>query len=641
MSNRIQQLSSLLANQIAAGEVVERPASVVKELVENAIDAGAKQIDIEIEQGGLRLIKVRDNGSGIHEEDLPLALKSHATSKIKTTDDLANINTLGFRGEALASIGSVSRLSLCSAKAHASGFQITTEGENLSAPEPHAHPEGTTVEVRDLFFNTPARRKFLRTEKTEFDHIDELIKRMALISFGVGFSLKHNHKLIRDYPRALSEHTTVKRLQNLCGETFVEHALNIEAEGAGMRLSGWIALPTFLRSQPDLQYFYVNGRMVRDKVVLHAIKEAYQDLLYRDRHPAYVLFLEIPANQVDVNVHPTKSEVRFRESRLIHDFILRALQDALANVCANETSSLNHKIARPTQPIPIESEGETNKYAEKQEEKEEKEEQKYPVKNSLSMPYAYPHQQVKVIPKEIGPSKKPAACYSETIAFSREVPAKGERQAELALYQTLHGKDTCSQKQGPTLGFALAQLQYIYILAENEQGLVIVDTHAAHERILYEKMKQAMREKKLEVQTLLVPIIIHLSERETDLVESHTLFFHEFGFEVVRMGKESIAIRSVPQLLSLGPIPQLIRDIIADLLQHEKSSRVQEHIQQLLGTLACHSAIRAKRKMTIEEMNALLREMETTHHSGQCNHGRPTCVKLDLNEIDKLFLRGR
>lgn len=615
MTDRIQQLSPLLANQIAAGEVVERPASVVKELVENALDAEATQIDIEIEQGGLRIIRVRDDGVGIHRDDLSLALQSHATSKIKTTEDLTHILTLGFRGEALASIGAVARLSLSSAKARTSGWRIGVAGDALQPLEPHAHPQGTTVEVRDLFFNTPARRKFLRSEKTEFEHIDELIKRIALANFKVGFTLKHNQRLIRHYPRAQSSQTATQRLITLCGAPFVDHALAIEAFGANLRLTGWIALPTFLRSQPDLQYFYVNGRMVRDKLVLHAIKEAYHDVLYRDRHPAYVLFLEIPPTYVDVNVHPTKNEVRFREGRNVHDFIMRAVLDALTHEKEMPLSSSEVQVEEPI--------------------KAQLGEQPKLQMLSTKLDTA-PQSSIRKPNLPSAEQQVKRSHHSAAQEFSK--PAK--MQAQLALYQSLH-EVTFPEKAIAPLGYAIGQLQYVYILAQNEQGLVIVDMHAAHERVLYEEMKSALATNQLAVQTLLVPLTLALSERETDLAEEHTNFFNTLGFQIERLGQENIVIRTVPQLLSAGPIEQLVRDIIADLVQHNQSTRVQENIHRLLGTLACHSAVRAKRKLSLEEMNALLRTMETTAHSGQCNHGRPTTLQLSLADIDKLFLRGR
>lgn len=585
---RIQKLSPLLANQIAAGEVVERPASVVKELVENSLDAGATQIDIDIEQGGARLIRVRDNGSGIHEEDLPLALSRHATSKILNTEDLAKIMTLGFRGEALASIGSVSRLTVTSALAREAGRQVAVEGDIASEVKPAAHPQGTTVEVCDLFYNTPARRKFMRSEKTEFDHIDELVKRIALSSFDAGFTLKHNQKLVRQYFPAKSSQQNTERLTALCGKEFAEHALHIEAEGAAMRISGWIAQPTFSRSQADLQYFYVNGRIVRDKLVMHALRQAYQDVLYRDRYPAYVLFLDVPANLVDVNVHPTKHEVRFREGRVVHDFVFRSAHNALT-------------CDRPGMEC-----GESN----------------------------YHHEPIST------PAARPAV-----IPFS--APPKPERVAEqMSLYRTLTtAAEPVAQEPVsvtmPPLGYAIGQLLGIYIFAQKENKLVIVDMHAAHERVLYEKMKTAWQAQQITAQKLLVPLTINLSEREADQVENALEIFQQLGFMVARISNETIAIREVPQLLAHGPIDQLIRDVVADLLEHGSSTRVDEYINHLLGTLACHTAVRANHQLTIPEMNALLRQMETTDHAGQCNHGRPTCVELTLQELDKLFMRGK
>lgn len=598
MNQRIQKLTPLIANQIAAGEVIERPASIVKELIENSLDAGATQIDIEIEQGGVKLIRIRDNGHGIHQDDLKLAIDRHATSKIKSTGDLTQIATLGFRGEALASIGSVSRLSLISAYLANAGFKLIAQAGTVEEMMPAAHPQGTTVEVRDLFFNTPARRKFLRSEKTEFDHIDELVKRMALSVFSVGFTLKHNQRLVRQYLPS-SHAKSVERLSALCGPAFVEHAVFVESEGAGMQLQGWISMPTFSRSQSDLQYFYVNGRLVRDKSMHHAIKEAYHDVLYRDRYPAFILFLSISPMQVDVNVHPSKHEVRFREARTVHDFIFRSIHDALASL-------------RPS------------------------------VNNAM-------HD----MPEEKNPTNPPTLTTEKTF-FQQQpdfnfVATQPAIKEQLMLYRNLHEEktdETCLPKQAvqaiaQPLGFALAQLQGVYILAENDQGLVLVDMHAAHERIMYEGMKEALAKQHVPIQMLLVPMTVHFSEREAEILEHHLDLFSDFGFSIERMGKETIVVREVPQLLADGPIEQLIRDIAADLIAHEKSSRIQVDIYKLLGTLACHAAVRANRQLTIPEMNALLRNMEKTDHSAQCNHGRPTYVQLSMNDLDKLFLRGR
>ncbi len=580
---RIQKLNTTLANQIAAGEVIERPASVVKELVENSLDAGATKIELDIDEGGARLIRVRDNGMGIHAEDLALALHRHATSKIKNLDDLQQIATLGFRGEALASISSVSRLTLSSAIAGESGWQVTTNDTDTS-PQliPCAHTSGTTIEVRDLFFNTPARKKFLRTEKTEFEHIDELIKRMALSRFPISFTLKHNQKLVRQYRRANSENECLQRVEALCGAAFVENALKIEAHANDLKLSGWIASPVFSRAQPDLQYFYVNGRMIRDKLVNHAVRQAYHDVMYGDRYPAFVLFLEILPQYVDVNVHPTKHEVRFRESRLVHDFIYHCLHDALAS-------------ERPTtSSVPAVS-----------------------LEKSERVFATHPHQ--------------------------HHMPLNVREQ--MVVYNQLGEDSVPSTKIAdaviPPLGFALAQLKNIYILAENAEGLVIVDMHAAHERVLYEKLKHALAEQTLVSQPLLIPLTIHLSERETNYIEENQALFQKLGVGIDRMSLTTMVVRSVPDLLRDSDIDQLIRDMAADWIENQKSTRMDDAVHQLLGTITCHAAVRAHRKLTLPEMNALLRSMENTEHSGQCNHGRPTVMTFSMNELDKLFLRGR
>lgn len=586
---RIEKLSSLLANQIAAGEVVERPASVVKELVENSLDAGADKIDLEIEQGGASLIRVRDNGVGIHPEDLLLALNRHATSKIKNRDDLEQIMTLGFRGEALASISSVSRLMLASAMENQTGLKIIANGTE-AAPElsPAAHPLGTTIEVRDLFFNTPARKKFLRTEKTEFEHIDELIKRIALSCYSVGFTLKHNQKLIRHYRAAHSDAEREQRVASLCGTAFVEQAVKIETEAAGLKLFGWIALPTFSRAQADLQYFYVNGRMVRDKLVNHAVRQAYQDVLYGNRHPAFVLFLEIAPQQVDVNVHPTKHEVRFRESRLVHDFIYRRLHEVLANVRPGVSVTAPQPTTTPTHYFPT---------------------------TQHSMPLKVQEQM---------------AVYRQ---LHEPLPVVETKQ-NIAVCDHVH-------TDVPSLGFALAQLRNIYILAENADGLILVDMHAAHERVLYEQLKKNVAERKLVAQPLLVPLTIHLSEREANAIEQQQDIFSHLAMRVERVSQETVVVREVPDLLRDTALEQLVRDIAADLIAEGKSNRIDETMNELLGTMACHAAVRAQRKLTLPEMNALLRAMENTEHSGSCNHGRPTWTKLSLPDLDKLFLRGR
>jgi DNA mismatch repair protein MutL len=595
--SRIQMLTPLLANQISAGEVVERPASVVKELIENSLDAGATRIDLDIEMGGIRLIRVRDNGVGIHSDDLGLALHRHTTSKIQSLDDLEQVMTLGFRGEALASVSAVSRLTLSSATGDDTGWQVQTQGVDQH-PEvsPTAHPQGTTVEVRDLFFNTPARKKFLRTDKTEFEHIDEVVKRIALGSFGVDFTLNHNQKVIRQYRAAKTNLECEQRIASLCGAAFIDHALKIENEITDLKLSGWIVQPTFSRAQADLQYFFVNGRIIRDKLVNHAVKLAYQDVLYGGRYPAFVLFLEIPPQQVDVNVHPTKHEVRFRESRLVHDFIFRSVKDALASVQTQH------------QPTP-----------------------------SIISKHEY---QEMVAPPKV-----------EQSHFSyRAEPQASQIKEQMKIYHQLHSDcdhaeslasvPVKEQAEFP-LGFALAQLRNIYILAENSQGLLLVDMHAAHERVLYEQFKKQFAAQHFSVQPLLIPMTVRLSEREVNKCEEFIDDFQRVGIHVQRLSQDAVVVRDVPYVLRDCDIEQLIRDIVADLIQHEQSSRVDDMIEHSLGTMACHAAVRAQRKMTIQEMNALLRSMENTSHSDQCNHGRPTWLQLSLTDLDKLFLRGR
>ncbi len=602
--SRIQKLSGILANQISAGEVVERPASVVKELVENSLDAGATKIDLDIDQGGMRLIRVRDNGSGVHPDDLVLALSRHTTSKIKELNDLEKINTLGFRGEALASISSVSRLALISAVANNTGWQVQGEGiEQELQSSPAAHPQGTTIEVRDLFFNTPARKKFLRTEKTEFEHIDELIKRMALSSFDVNFTLKHNQKLVRQYRAAHSEVEREQRVSSLCGQGFMDNVLKIESEMPGLKLSGWVALPTFSRAHADLQYFYVNGRIVRDKLVNHAVRQAYQDVLYGNRHPAFVLFLDIEPQQVDVNVHPTKHEVRFRESRLVHDFIFHSIQDALAHIRPGQCG-----IAPPAVNL---------------------------VTGEITIPAEQPRH------------THPEKSFSSYIPEQRTLPFKVREQ--MAAYQHLHAplvaENLIQQEQAdtiiPPLGFALAQLRNIFILAENAEGLVLIDMHAAHERVLYEQLKKNFSERRLISQPLLVPLTVKLSEREMNILDGHEQAFQQMGLRIERMGQETLVIREVPDVLRDSNLEQLLRDIASDLIENEKSTRIDERIDHCLATMSCHAAVRAQRKLTIPEMNALLRSMENTKHSGQCNHGRPTWTQFSIAELDRLFLRGQ
>ncbi len=590
----IQILPARLVNQIAAGEVIERPASVVKELLENSLDAGAGRIEIDIEQGGRQRIRVRDDGAGIAHEELSLALARHATSKIASLEDLERIRSLGFRGEALPSIASVSRLRL-SSRAHgaAAGWSVQGDGaDEVLAPEPAAHPHGTTVDVQDLFFNTPARRKFLRTEATEFGHIDNVVRRMALGCFPVALKLQHNQRVVLHLPAARTRPQQERRVADLCGKAFMEQAVYVEHAAAGLALHGWVALPTFSRSQPDLQYFYVNGRMVRDKLVTHALRQAYQDVLFHGRHPAYVLFLELDPATVDVNAHPAKHEVRFRDSRLVHDYLFRTLHEALGGVRPSA-----QQAPQPAVPLPGRQECAT---------------------------VATPAQ-----------TRMPLAVQEQVRRYAALHPA-GPVPAEAAAPPA-----TQAGEAGFPLGFALAQLHGIYILAQNAQGLVLVDMHAAHERITYELLKQAQAGEGIRRQPLLVPLTLEVSAREAGLCEARQDWFAGLGLEVDRIGPERVVVRAVPALLHEADIGALVRDVLSDLLEHGSSRRIEEHINALLSTLACHGSVRANRRLGIEEMNALLREMERTERSGQCNHGRPTWVQFPLADLDRLFARGR
>ena len=595
---QIRQLSQDLVNQIAAGEVIERPASAVKEFIENSLDAGATRIEIDIEDGGARLIRVRDDGSGIAPEELSLAVAPHATSKIATLEDLERVRTLGFRGEALPSIASISRFALTSRREGAdAAWRIEIEGGRTSPARPAQHPPGTTVEVRDIFHNVPARRKFLRAERTEFSHIDELVKAIALARPRVEFRLSHNSKPVRLLRPADSEATLAARIGEVLGEEFPAQSLRIEHAGAGLRLSGWVGLPTASRSQADQQYFYVNGRLVRDRIVTHAVRQAYADVLFHGRHPAYVLFLELPPETVDVNVHPAKSEVRFRESRLVHDFLYRTLNEALAQTRAG---------AEPSAPMAHST----------------------PIASGV----AWRGQ------SGLGLGvREPLAEYAALLGGSAMGIVDFSKNAQSAIVDS--AADGSSDV--PPLGFALAQLAGIYVLAENTQGLVLVDMHAAHERITYEKLKTAQACDGIRAQLLLVPLTLAVSEREAACAEEHAAALVELGFDIVRSGPQSITVKRYPGLLEGADIGGLVRDVIGDLLTHGSTRRLEESRNAVLSTMACHGSVRANRRLTLPEMNALLREMEATERSGQCNHGRPTWLQMSVVELDRMFMRGR
>ena len=606
----IRILEPRLANQIAAGEVVERPASVVKEAVENSLDADATRIEIDVESGGTRLIRIRDDGTGIDGDDLVLALARHATSKIDSIEDLEAVQSLGFRGEALASIASVSRLTL-TANTEASsvqGQQAFCEGRNMSvAVKPAPHPRGTTLEVRDLFYNTPARRKFLRTEKTEFGHLHEVVKRQALSRPEVTFVLRHNGKQTLQLNAAVSEAELRRRVATVCGTDFAEHAVVIERQAGPMRLWGWVAEPTFSRSQADLQYFFVNGRVIRDKLVSHAIRQAYRDVLFHGRHPAFVLFLELDAAGVDVNVHPTKHEVRFRDSRSVHDFLFGTLSRALADV-------------RPGQPTPTEPATGSEERAFQ------------PGMNLASGGSPTLLGQGDQILSAVGASSH---------RFDGGSSGQMSRWREPALSRVPQPEFAQEPAEIPPLGFAVAQLHGIYILAENQHGLVLVDMHAAHERITYERLKQARDGSGITRQPLLVPLTLAVSSREAAIAEEQSGELASLGLLIEATGEESIVCRELPAALKDVDAEALVRDVLGDLLEFGTSDRIASSLDELLSTLACHTSVRANRRLTLPEMNALLRDMEETERSGQCNHGRPTWVQLGMSELDKLFLRGR
>ncbi|MGR9088056.1 MAG: DNA mismatch repair endonuclease MutL [Gammaproteobacteria bacterium] len=597
---RIQQLSSQLINQIAAGEVVERPSSVVKELVENSFDAGACRIIIEIEQGGSRLIRIRDNGCGIMKDDLPLALSRHATSKIATLQDLENVVSMGFRGEALPSISSVSRLTLISRTADADcAWKVSSDGSDVRHdPEPDPHPQGTTVDVRDLFHNTPARRKFLKTEKTEFAHIETLIQRMALSRFDIEFKLYHNQKEILNLKPAVNDTERECRIASICGPAFIDNCVKVDFEASDMRLSGWVGLPTFSRSQQDMQFFYVNRRLIKDKLVSHAVKQAYQDVLYHGRHPVFVLYLELNPALVDVNAHPAKLEVRFREGRTVHDFLFSALHRSLADP---------KPVPEAVGPI-----GTGDSAAGEQASPRENFQPRYDHR---------PQQQAAL----------PLAVQEDIRAYAK-------------LYAQPAAESTSAEKQVrdlPPLGFAVAHLHNIYILSETRNGIILVDTHAAHERISYERLKQQYRQGKVPSQPLLLPMTIRVSAAEADRAEQEHDYFDALGLELNRSGPETLVVRSVPVLLAGADVDQLLRDVLADIVEHGMSRRIEEQTNRVLATMACHGAVRAHRRLSLDEMNALLRDIEQTERSGQCNHGRPTWIELSTRDLDQFFLRGR
>jgi len=625
--SHIRQLPQELVNQIAAGEVIERPASVVKELVENSLDAGARRIEIDIEDGGARLIRVRDDGAGIASEELPLAVSPHATSKIASLEDLERVLTLGFRGEALPSIASVSRFALVSRarEADAAG-RIEIEGGKTSPVRPAQHPTGTTIEVRDLFHNVPARRKFLRAERTEFGHIDELVKSLALARPDIEFRLTHNGKPSRVLRPADSVAALSARLAEVLGEEFPAQSLVIDHAAAGLRLHGWVGLPTASRSQADQQYFHVNGRLVRDRIVTHAVRQAYADVLFHGRHPAYVLFLELDPVIVDVNVHPAKSEVRFRESRLVHDFLYRTLNDALAETRAGSVGV--HAQGGLDKSSPYNSSADVSNHSRGA--------------SDAGVGARF------IAPDFAGQTSLGLGVREPRMDYLAMLAGDAEKRrivdfAQIAASSSTANASSLPQENAevPPLGYALAQLAGIYVLAENANGLILVDMHAAHERITYEKLKGAQACDGIRAQLLLVPLTLAVSAREAAAVEEHPDQLAALGFEIVRSGLQSVTIKRYPGLLDCADVGGLVRDVLADLVAHGSSRRLEEAHNDILSTMACHGSVRANRRLSLPEMNALLREMEATERSGQCNHGRPTWVQLSITDLDKMFLRGR
>lgn len=596
----IQPLPDQLISQIAAGEVVERPSAVVKELLENALDAGATSITVRLEQGGVKRIAITDNGRGIAPEQLPLALARHATSKIASLDDLENVATLGFRGEALASIAAVAQLTLSSRTADAAhAWEIT--GSHTAAATPSSGAQGTTVDVQDLYFNTPARRKFLKSEQTEFGHCAEVVRRIALSRPDVAFSLTHNGKTVDHWNTSEIE----KRSAHILGSEFANARLALDEAAGPLRLHGYAGLPTASKARADAQYFYVNGRFVRDKLLTHAVRAAYQDVLHGDRYPSYVLALDLDPALVDVNVHPSKIEVRFRDSRAVHQFVFHAVSRALAQTSATAAGSA---------PAP------------------------FTPSTPTAMPWIREQQQTNFAAQFAS-----APGVGQTIAHYGALFAEsGANDAPPSVFQT--SINSAAQALPPDefpLGFALAQLHGVYVLAQNTKGLVLVDMHAAHERILYEQLKNALDADAMQVQPMLIPLTFYADAIEVGTAEENQDILHALGFDIAALSPTTLAVRAVPALLKNADAQTLARDVLRDVREFGGSRVLLERRNELLGTLACHTAVRANRALTVPEMNALLRQMEATERADQCNHGRPTWVQMALGDLDRLFMRGQ
>jgi len=581
----IRPLPETLISQIAAGEVVDRPASVLKELLENSLDAGATDIGVALVEGGIKQIRVVDNGSGIAKDDLPMAFARHATSKIASLEDLEQVRSLGFRGEALASVASVARVALASRAAGAAhAFAIGAEAGSIGATEPAAHPPGTAVEVNDLYYNTPARRKFLKSDATEFAHCEEVFTRAALSRPDVGLTLRHNGRVVA----RLAPADAAKRIEAALGAEFAQSMRPVAANSV-LKLSGFAGSPAYTRASRDAQFVYVNGRFVRDKLLSHALREAYRDVLHGERHPAYVLFLEIDPRGVDVNVHPAKIEIRFRDPRAVHQFVFHAVSKSLAGTAAETPAAVASPLAAGRSIRP----------------------------------------RADQVPLGLA---QPVASYAAMFADRGSA-------ADLALPSAT--LEDPSAPDAPPLGFALAQLHGVYILAQNQQGLVLVDMHAAHERILYERLKGALDSRAMNTQKLLIPSTFHADRVDVATVEEHGPTLNQLGFDVTAISPFALAVRAVPAMLAEADVAELARAVLRDIREYGASRVLTERRDELLGTMACHGAVRAHRALTILEMNALLREMEETERSGQCNHGRPTWFQMSLADLDKLFMRGR
>jgi DNA mismatch repair protein MutL len=608
----IARLPDLLISQIAAGEVVERPASVLKELLENSLDAGSKAIQVHLEEGGVKLIRVTDDGCGIAKEELALALTRHATSKIASLDDLERVGTLGFRGEALASVASVARLSITSRErgaAHAWKLRGELLANAGAEPEPAALMAGTVVEMRDLYYNTPARRKFLKSESTEFAHCADAVRRLALTRPDVAISLTHNGRSLFQ----LAPADAPRRIADILGDDFLGAARAVEAGAGPLSIVGFAIDPTRATDAKDGQYVFVNGRFVRDKIISHALREAYRDVLHGSRQPAVCLFVSIDPALVDVNVHPAKTEVRFRDSRAMHQFVFHAIQRTLAA-----------PVQADAAPPLVERSAASGEYPNSTVNREYRPNSEYapPLRHQGSLGVAEPA----------------AAAY---LAFARAAQDIGQSPGPRSEVAPQFQPSESSDRDGPPLGYALAQLHGIYILAQNARGLILIDMHAAHERILYEKLKTAFDNRQIATQALLIPAVFSANPLDIAAVEEHAEALADLGFAIAPLGPNQLGVRAVPALLQSGDPAALAKSLIAELREHGITQLATARRNELLATMACHGAVRARRLLTVPEMNALLRQMEETERAGQCNHGRPTWTELTMDQLDKLFLRGQ